>query len=60
MKTLAAGCAAALSLCVYALPANAQASRTFVSGVGSDLNPCSRTSPCLTFSGALGKTLPGG
>jgi hypothetical protein len=60
MKTLAAGCAVALALCVYALPANAQASRTFVSGVGNDLNPCSRTAPCANFFGALSKTAAGG
>jgi len=59
MKTLAAGCAVALALCVHA-PANAQASRTFVSGVGDDANACSRTAPCLTFSGALSKTAADG
>ena len=36
--------------------ANAQATRTWVSGVGDDANPCSRTSPCKTFAGAFGKT----
>jgi hypothetical protein len=36
--------------------AQAQASRTWVSGVGSDANPCSRTAPCLTFAGAISKT----
>ncbi|HEY0405895.1 MAG TPA: right-handed parallel beta-helix repeat-containing protein [Pyrinomonadaceae bacterium] len=40
--------------------ANAQATRTWVSGVGSDANPCSRTAPCQTFAGAIGKTLAGG
>lgn len=30
--------------------------RTWVSGVGDDLNPCSRTAPCKTFSGAISKT----
>jgi hypothetical protein len=38
----------------------AQATRTWVSGVGSDANPCSRVSPCQTFAGAIGKTLPNG
>lgn len=37
-------------------PANAQASRTWVSGVGDDANPCSRTAPCKTFAGAISKT----
>ncbi|HSS50940.1 MAG TPA: right-handed parallel beta-helix repeat-containing protein, partial [Thermoanaerobaculia bacterium] len=41
-------------------PASAQASRTWVSGVGSDANPCSRTAPCQTFAGAIVKTAPGG
>jgi len=36
------------------------ASRTWVSGVGSDANPCSRTAPCQTFAGALEKTAAGG
>lgn len=36
--------------------ANAQATRTWVSGVGDDLNPCSRTAPCKTFAGAIAKT----
>jgi hypothetical protein len=41
-------------------PAHAQANRTWVSGVGDDLNPCSRTAPCKTFAGAISKTAPGG
>jgi hypothetical protein len=40
--------------------AHAQASRTWVSGVGDDANPCSRTAPCKTFAGAISKTAPGG
>jgi hypothetical protein len=39
---------------------NAQASRTWVSGVGDDANPCSRTAPCKTFAGAISKTAAGG
>ena len=38
----------------------AQATRTWVSGVGDDLNPCSRTAPCKTFAGAISKTAVGG
>lgn len=38
----------------------AQAPRTWVSGVGDDANPCSRTAPCKTFAGAISKTAPGG
>lgn len=37
-----------------------QASRTWVSGVGDDANPCSRTAPCKTWAGAISKTAPGG
>src|SRR5712691_6718477 len=40
--------------------AQAQATRTWVSGVGDDLNPCSRTAPCKTFAGAISKTLTNG
>jgi len=36
--------------------ASAQATRTWVSGVGDDANPCSRTAPCKTFAGAISKT----
>src|SRR5882724_9032802 len=39
---------------------SAQASRTWVSGVGDDVNPCSRTAPCKTFAGAISKTAAGG
>ena len=37
-----------------------QATRTWISGVGDDANPCSRTSPGKTFAGAISKTAPGG
>lgn len=36
------------------------ATRTWVSGVGDDVNPCSRTAPCKTFAGAISKTAIGG
>jgi hypothetical protein len=48
------------TLGTYATPAAAQATRTWVSGVGDDANPCSRTAPCKTFAGAISKTAPGG
>ncbi|HEV7238144.1 MAG TPA: hypothetical protein VGQ36_02810 [Thermoanaerobaculia bacterium] len=41
-------------------PAFAQATRTWVSGVGDDANPCSRTAPCKTFAGAISKTASNG
>jgi hypothetical protein len=57
----------ALVLCLFGLvttiplaPAYGQASRTFVSGVGSDTDPCSRTAPCKTFAVAYAATLAGG
>jgi hypothetical protein len=43
-----------------AAPAQAQATRTWVSGVGDDLNPCSRTAPCKTYAGAISKTAANG
>src|SRR5437588_1899237 len=48
----------ALVLVALAVPASAsaQATRTWVSGVGDDANPCSRTAPCKTFAGAISKT----
>jgi hypothetical protein len=53
-----------LAVCLLVLAATnasyAQATRTWVSGVGMDSNPCSRTAPCQTFAGAIGKTAAGG
>src|SRR5919199_3149621 len=48
----------AVALVALAIPAaaSAQATRTWVSGVGDDANPCSRTAPCKTFAGAISKT----
>src|SRR3712207_3086096 len=43
-----------------ATAAQAQATRTWVSGVGDDVNPCSRTAPCKTFAGAISKTADNG
>ena len=47
-------------LLFVAVAANAQATRTWVSGVGDDVNPCSRTAPCKTFAGAISKTATNG
>jgi hypothetical protein len=44
----------------FASIAEAQATRTWVSGVGDDANPCSRTAPCKTFAGAISKTAVNG
>jgi hypothetical protein len=48
--------ASAVTTILSAMPANAQATRTWVSRNGSDSDPCSRTAPCKTFTGALSKT----
>lgn len=52
--------AVAILMLVHAAPAAGQATRTWVSGVGDDANPCSRTAPCKTFAGAISKTASGG
>ncbi len=63
MKTKFLAIALAFAALACALPmgaAHAQATRTWVSGVGDDANPCSRTAPCKTFAGAISKTAAGG
>jgi hypothetical protein len=50
----------AVSVFSVGLAAQAQATRTWVSGVGDDANPCSRTAPCKTWAGAISKTATGG
>ena len=52
--------AAASILVLASASANAQATRTWVSGVGDDFNPCSRTAPCKTFAGAMSHTAKDG
>src|SRR5689334_23633216 len=47
-------------LLLQIVPSHAQATRTWVSGVGDDVNPCSRTAPCKTFAGAISKTATNG
>jgi hypothetical protein len=49
-----------LIIFMQAIPAQAQATRTWVSGTGDDANPCSRTAPCKTFAGAISKTAVAG
>jgi hypothetical protein len=51
---------ATISMAMFLAPAQAQATRTWVSGVGDDANPCSRTAPCKTFAGSISKTAAGG
>jgi hypothetical protein len=59
-RLIAAVAAFATTALLFAAPASAQATRTWVSGVGDDANPCSRTAPCKTFAGAIAKTAPAG
>ncbi len=47
-------------LLLFSFKMYGQATRTWVSGVGDDVNPCSRTAPCKTFAGAISKTAAGG
>lgn len=51
-----------VALCLLAIniSTNAQATRTWVSGLGDDVNPCSRTAPCKTLAGAISKTATNG
>src|SRR5215204_5022229 len=59
MKTLSTTLKAltcALFIITLSSLAQAQATRTWVSGVGNDVNPCSRTAPCKTYAGAILKT----
>src|SRR5437667_1735900 len=60
MKKRVFSCLAVGGFLFFAGTAHAQATRTWVSGVGDDANPCSRTAPCKTFAGAISKTAPGG
>lgn len=57
--TFCAGIFVSLTLMMASM-SQAQATRTWVSGVGDDVNPCSRTAPCKTFAGAMPKTAVGG
>src|SRR3954471_21984933 len=55
------GAAVAVASALFAISAPAQAqTRTWVSAVGDDMNPCSRTSPCRTFAAAISKTATNG
>src|SRR5712672_1214029 len=60
VKSFGAAIAVASALFAFSAPAHAQASRTWVSGVGNDTDPCSRTAPCKTFAGAIFNTAVGG
>lgn len=55
-----AGLAACLLVLAIPAAASAQAPRTWVSGLGDDASPCSRTAPCKTFQGAISRTASGG
>jgi hypothetical protein len=57
---LSAAAGTIVTLLALSAPAHAQATRTWVSGVGNDADPCSRTAPCKTFAGAISKTAASG
>jgi len=59
-RALALAACLGITTVVATSVAHAQATRTWVSGVGDDVNPCSRTAPCKTFAGAISKTAAGG
>jgi hypothetical protein len=59
-KSWLTAAAVASTLFAISAPAHAQAVRTWVSGVGNDADPCSRTAPCKTFAGAISKTATNG
>jgi hypothetical protein len=59
-KILKPALATLLGLLLTAVGSFGQATRTWVSGVGDDANPCSRTAPGKTFAGAISKTAVGG
>ncbi|OHD02382.1 MAG: hypothetical protein A2885_10760 [Sphingopyxis sp. RIFCSPHIGHO2_01_FULL_65_24] len=60
IKALIYASAAVAGTMAFAAPASAQATKTWISGVGDDANPCSRTAPCKTFAGAISKTAASG
>src|SRR5271163_2177185 len=63
MKAISPGLSSVLTiliLCLGSGTASAQATRSWVSGVGDDANPCSRTAPCKTWAGAISKTAAAG
>jgi hypothetical protein len=60
VKVLAFSLVLIAATLLYGATAQAQATRTWVSGVGDDVNPCSRTAPCKTFAGAISKTTAAG
>lgn len=59
-KPVSVALLAAVIIAVFVPSASALATRTWVSGVGDDVNPCSRTAPCKTLAGAISKTNAGG
>jgi Right handed beta helix region len=60
IKSFGAAIAVASALFAISAPAHAQATRTWISALGDDANPCSRTKPCKTFAGAMPNTATGG
>jgi hypothetical protein len=60
MRSIRLALASFLFMAFYASASMAQVQRTFVSGLGNDGNPCTRTAPCRTFPQAISQTNSGG
>jgi hypothetical protein len=60
MKSVRFALGSFLFLAFFGHVAQAQLQRTFVSGLGSDGNPCTRIAPCRTFAQAVSQTSDGG
>jgi hypothetical protein len=50
----------AVACCVAVASSNAAQQRSFVASDGSDVNNCTRSSPCRSFGAAIAQTLAGG
>jgi hypothetical protein len=60
MKSILLALGSLLFVAFFAITSVAQVQRTFVSGGGSDSNPCNRTAPCRNFAQAISQTSAGG
>jgi hypothetical protein len=56
MKPIRLALGSFLFVALLSSASTAQVQRTFVSGLGFDSNPCSRTAPCRTFAQAISQT----
>lgn len=56
MKPIRFAVGSLLFMAIFASASMAQLQRSFVSGLGNDMNPCTRTAPCRTFNQAISQT----